>query len=73
MRRLFLLLPAFLLLFVSRSGYADTVFDVNGTLQDGVGQFLGTLVYLPQYGDVGQVRGTITDGAYSFTIPSYLG
>jgi hypothetical protein len=72
MRRVFVLPLLFLLLVCGRA-YADTTYNIYGTLEDGVGTFNGTLVYLPQYQDVGRVSGTITDGAYSFTIPSYLG
>ena len=74
MRRVLLLLPVFLLSLTCTRAYADTIFNLKGTLQDGVGKFEGTLTYEPQYNSFGRVTGTITDGAYSFTVPAnYLG
>ena len=53
---------------------ADTLFSLQGTLQDGTGTFNGTILYLSNYQSYGRVTGTITDGSFSFTIPSsYLG
>ena len=51
---------------------ADELFNVTGTLADGTGTFVGTLDYNTQ--QVGYVQGAVTDGVYSFTLPtSYLG
>ena len=50
------------------------MFHLQGTLQDGTGKFDGYIDFYPnsKLGG-GSVTGTITDGAFSFTIPSYLG
>lgn len=63
-----------LMLLLSGSGklYADSVFSVAGTLADGTGQFRGTLDINGQ--GTAKVTGTLTDGAFTFTVPaSYLG
>ena len=50
---------------------ADSFFNLSGTLQDG-GMFSGKLDVSTQ-GEA-HVQGTVTDGAYSFTLPpNYLG
>ena len=52
---------------------ADELFNITGTLQDSTGTFAGTLDYNLQQ-QSGYVQGTVTDGAFSFTLPrSYLG
>ena len=65
-------LAFFLLLSASAAAFGDSLLSLNGTLQDGTGTFTGILAY-DQPG-VGLVSGTLTDGAYTFTVPSnYLG
>ncbi|MGI4827977.1 MAG: PEP-CTERM sorting domain-containing protein [Janthinobacterium lividum] len=61
-----------LLLSAPAAAFADSVFNLNGTLQDGTGTFTGTLDINAQ--GTGGLQGTVTDGAFSFTLPpNYLG
>lgn len=73
MRRVLMLVSAVIVLLASARAYADTVFNLQGTLQDGVGQFNGTITYFTQFQGY-RVAGMVTDGAYSFTVPAvYFG
>ena len=60
------------LVLLAPAAFADSFFNLNGTLQDGTGVFHGTLQTHPNGTDY--VQGTVTDGSFSFTLPtSYLG
>ena len=72
MRREMRGLALVLLLSAPAAAFGDSVFNLNGTLQDGTGVFNGTLDVNSQ--GSGLLQGTLTDGAFSFTLPSsYLG
>ena len=65
------LVCAALVCLAPRVARADSLFGLSGTLEDG-GTFVGTLDVNAQ--GSAYVQGTVTDGAYSFTLPSnYLG
>lgn len=74
MRFLLACLSVLIGLSVPAAAHGDTVFSLQGKLQDGTGTFTGNIVYLSNYQSYGRVTGTITDGSYTFMVPSnYLG
>ncbi|WP_419804327.1 PEP-CTERM sorting domain-containing protein [Terriglobus sp.] len=70
MRRVFMLASVLCALIAFNSAYGDTLFNLEGTLQDGTGQFHGTIRYSSSYQVLGGVTGTLTDGAFTYTVPS---